>query len=162
MMPWASPEFWVAVGFVILVAAIFKPIARAAGSMLDARAERIKATLDEAARLREEAQHLLAEYQRKQRGAAQEAEDILTRAREEAARQAAEAQANLEATLTRRETLAREKIAQAEAEALRALRHAAADIAIEATRRLIAEHLADDRAGALIDDTIADLPGKLN
>ena len=161
-MPWTSPEFWVAIGFVILVAGIYRPVARSIGGMLDARAEQIKATLDEATRLREEAQHLLAEYQRKQRDALTETERMFARAREEASRHAAEAQANLEVALKRREELAREKIAQAEAEALREVRDTAVEVAIAATRKLIADRLDDKRANALIDDTIADLPQKLN
>ena len=115
-----SPEFWVLVGFVILVVAIAKPIGRVFGTMLDARSNQIKQTLDEAARLREEAQHLLVEHQKKQRNAAQEAEQMLAKAKEESQRFIAEATANLEVALQRREELAREKIARAEAEIHRA------------------------------------------
>src|SRR3546814_4712644 len=97
---------------------------------LDARAERIRAELDEAQRLREEAQKALAEYKRKQRDAAKEAEDLLANAKHEAEllrRQAAE---DLKETLARREKAAIENIAQAETQALQEVRAQAVDIAI--------------------------------
>ena len=87
----STPEFWVAVGFVILVAAIARPVWRGLTGALDARSERIQRTLDEARTLHEEAQHLLAEYQRKQRDAAGEAERMIERARIEAERLRVEA-----------------------------------------------------------------------
>ncbi len=157
-----SAEFWVAVGTVIFVAGIYRPVARAMGSALDARAAKIKATLDEAAKLCEDAQHLLAEYQRRQRDAVKETEEMLDRAREEAERLAAEAAAGLEAAIKRREQLARDKIAGAEAEALRQVRETAVDVAIAATRRLITERLDESRAGALIDSAVSELPRSLH
>ena len=157
-----SPEFWVAVGFVILMAAIAKPIGKAFAAMLDARSERIRATLDEATQLREEAQHLLVEHQRKQRNAVQETEDMLSKAKEESERLAAEAAANLEITLRRREEMAHEKIARAEAEALQQVREIAVDVAVAAARKLIAEKLDDGRRSALVDAAISELPDKLH
>ena len=158
----SSPEFWVAVGFLILVAGIARPAWRGITAALDARGERIKASLDEARTLHEDAQHLLAEYQRKQRDAAQEAERIIAQAREEAQRLRAEATEALERTLERRQALAHEKIAQAEADALREVRNAAVDIAIAATAKVIGERLGEDRAAALIDESVEDLPRHLN
>ncbi len=157
-----SPEFWVAVGFVILMAAIAKPVGKAFAAMLDARSERIRATLDEATQLREEAQHLLVEHQRKQRNAVQETEDMLSKAKEESERLAAEAAANLEITLRRREEMAHEKIARAEAEALQQVREIAVDVAVAAARKLIAEKLDDDRRSTLVDAAISELPDKLH
>jgi F-type H+-transporting ATPase subunit b len=157
-----SPEFWVAVGFVILVVAIAKPVGRAFGSMLDARSGRIKETLDEATRLREEAQHLLAEHQRKQRDAVRETEEMLARAKEEAERLAAEAVDNLEVALKRREEMAHDKIARAEAEALQQVRETAVDVAVAATRKLIADKLDQGRRDALVDEAISELPDKLH
>ncbi len=157
-----SPEFWVAVGFIILMAAIAKPMGRAFASMLDARSNRIKETLDEAARLREEAQHLLAEHQRKQRDAVRETEEMLAKAREEATRLTAEAAANLEIVLARREEMAHQKIARAEAEALQQVREIAVDVAVEAARKLIADGLDDGRGGGLVDAAISELPEKLH
>ena len=157
-----SPEFWVAVGFVILVVAIAKPVGRAFGSMLDARSGRIKETLDEATRLREEAQHLLAEHQRKQRDAVRETEEMLARAKEEAERLAAEAVDNLEVALKRREEMAHDKIARAEAEALQQVRETAVDVAVAATRQLNADKLDQGRRDALVDEAISELPDKLH
>ncbi len=157
-----SPEFWVAVGFVILMVAIAKPIGKAFAAMLDARSERIRATLDEATQLREDAQHLLVEHQRKQRNAVQETEAMLAKAKEESERLAAEATANLEITLRRREEMAHEKIARAEAEALQQVREIAVDVAVAAARKLIAEKLDDGRRSALVDAAISELPDKLH
>ena len=158
----STPEFWVAVGFVILVAGVARPVWRGATQGLDARSEQIQKTLDEARTLHEEAQHLLAEYQRKQRDAAREAEQMIEQARGEAERLRAEAVENLERTIERRKALAQEKIAQAEADAVRAVRDAAVDIAIAATARVIGERLGEDRAAVLIDDAVQDLPRHLN
>ena len=157
-----TPEFWVAVGFVILVGGIARPVARAMGSGLDARSAQIKASLDEARMLREEAQNLLAEYQRRQRDAAREAELMIEQARTEAERLSAEASTALERVLERRETLAREKIAQAEAAAVREVLNIAVDVAIAATGQVIAKQLGPDRAGALVDEAVAELPKQLN
>ncbi len=157
-----SPEFWVAVGFIFFVAAIAKPTGRAFASMLDARSDRIRETLDEAARLREEAQRLLAEYQRRQRDVVRETEEMLAKAKEEAERFAAEASANLEIVLARREEMARQKIARAEAEALQQVREIAVDVAVAAARELIADGLDDRRRGALVDAAISELPEKLH
>ena len=158
----ATAEFWVAVGFVILVAAIARPVWRGLAGALDARGERIQQTLDEARTLHEDAQHLLAEYQRKQRDAAREAEQMIDQARIAAERIREEATETLERTLERRKALAQEKIAQAQADALREVRNAAVDIAIAATARVIGERLGPDRAEALVDEAVRDLPRHLN
>ena len=157
-----SPEFWVAVAFVIFVAAVAKPAGRAMTTALDGRAARIKASLDEARSLREEAQHLLAEYQRKQRDAAREAEQMIEQARAEARHIAAEATGNLDRAIERREAGARDKIAQAEADAVREVRNVAIDVAIAATGRVIAAQLGPDRAQALIEAAVAELPQQLH
>lgn len=157
-----SPEFWVAVGFVVLVIAVAKPMSKACTSMLDARSTRIKQTLDEAAQLREEAQHLLAEHQRMQRNAVRETEEMLAKAKEESERFAAEAAANLEIALRRREEMAHEKIALAEAEALQQVHKIAVDVAVAAAHKLIAEKLDDDSRSTLVDAAISELPDKLH
>ncbi len=159
---YAAAEFWVMVAFVILVVFAFKPLFRIAVTALDARAETIKHQIDEAARLRKEAQGLLATYQRKQRDAVKETGEILDQARDEAARQAARAEEALEASLKRRERTALERIAQAESRTLDAVRGLAIDIAIDATRRALAETVTDKKAHALVTDAIKELPKKLN
>jgi len=159
---WAAPEFWVAVAFVILIALSGRAVVRLVTTGLDARAEAIRTRVDEAEKLREEAQELLASYQRKQRDAVEESDRMLERAREEAAKLGAQAARSLEQSVKRREQLAMERIAQAEAEAVREIRDAAADVAIEATRRVLAEKLSERKADALVDDAIKTLPGKLH
>lgn len=156
-----SPTFWVAVSFLILVGLIAKPAGKAVIKALDDRTERIRATLDDATKLREEAQHLLADYQRKQRDAAKEIDDLIASAQAEAKNLAAEAAVKMEETLRRREQLARDKIAQAEAEALQQVRDTAIDLAIAATRRLMTERLDEQAAARLVDDAIAEIPARL-
>ncbi len=156
-----SPTFWVAVSFLILVGLIAKPAGKAIIKALDDRTERVRATLDDATKLREEAQHLLADYQRKQRDAAKEIDDLIASAQAEAKNLAAEAAVKMEETLRRREQLARDKIAQAEAEALQQVRDTAIDLAIAATRRLMTERLDEQAAARLVDDAIAEIPARL-
>jgi F-type H+-transporting ATPase subunit b len=157
-----TPEFWVAIGFFVLLGLAAKPGIKAAVATLDARARRIRKALDEATGLREEAQHLLADYQRKQRDAAKEVDSVVAQARSEAERAAKEGAERLETLLKRREQLALDRIAQAEAEAVQEVRNVTVDVAIAATRRLIAERM-DPAAGArLVDRAIGELPGKLH
>ena len=157
-----EPEFWVAVAFVILVGLAGKKIVDAVGRMLDERGAKIRAELEEAERLRAEAEKLLADYQRKQREALRDAEAILGAAREEAARLRKEAEASLEAHLKRRERAAVEQIAQAEAHAVAAVRNRAIELAIGAAKLALAESLDAVRAGALIDQSLADLEKRLH
>lgn len=157
-----SPEFWVAVAFVIFVAAIFRPIRRQLFSALDARGERIRATIEEAHSLREEAQRLLAESKRKHRDALKEAEEILDHAKAEADRLGEHAQQELEASLRRREQIALDKIAQAEAQAVQEVRNQAIDVALEATAKLIEGKLDKARSDALVAQAIRDLSEKLH
>lgn len=157
-----DPTFWVAMGFLILailaVAFVRKPIL----GMLDARVDSIRASLDEAASLREEAQQLLAEYQRKQRDAVKETEAMLARAKEEAERISRDGAETLEAALKRREELAIDKIAQAESDAVREVQRISVEVAVDATRVLITDKLDGAQADAIIDEAISDLSGKLH
>jgi F-type H+-transporting ATPase subunit b len=158
-----EPEFWVAVAFVLFIGVIIyvgghKKIIEA----LDRRSARIKAELDEARRLREEAQKLLAEYQRKQREAEQEAEAIVADARAEAERVAAEARSKMEEFVARRTRLAETKIGQAEAQALADVRAAAADAAVAAAETILRETAKGKVADDLIAQGIADVKAKLN
>lgn len=157
-----NPETWVAVSFVFFLVALFKPIKKMLTGTLDRRTETIKSELDEAQRLREEAQHTLAEYQRKQRDALKEAEAILAEAREEAGRIEKAAVERTDDLLRRREQQALDMIAAAEAQALADVRGRAADVAIEATRTLLTNAVAGDGGDALVDQAIEELPSKLN
>lgn len=155
-------NFWVAVSFAIFVALAYKPAMRQIGGALDGRSERIRQQIEDAQKLREDAQALLATYKRKQRDALQEAEEIVAHAREESKRQQRQAEADLETLLKRREAQALEKIAQAEAKALQEVREKAVDVAIAATRLLLDEKLDAKASNALIDDAIGELPNKLH
>ena len=157
-----KPETWVLVAFIIFIAAVYRPASKAITGKLDGRTEAIKSELDEAQRLREEAQHTLAEYQRKQRDALAEAEGIIAEAREEARRIEANVQARTEDTLKRREQQALDMIAAAEARAVADVRALAADIAIDATQRILTETVEGQKGDELVDDAIREVPGKLN
>ena len=153
---------WVAVSFVLFVAAIARPLGRIVIAALDNRADAIKTELDEAQRLREEAQHTLAEYQRKQRDALNEAEGIIAEAHEEAKRMQRTTQERTEQTLARREQQALDMIAAAEARALADVRALTADVAIEATRRILTEVVEGQKGDDLINSAIQEVPAKLN
>ncbi|MYH37892.1 MAG: F0F1 ATP synthase subunit B, partial [Rhodospirillaceae bacterium] len=108
------------------------------------------------------AQGLLADYQRKQRDALQEAEAMLRAAEEEAARLRARAEEDLAASLKRREQQALDRIAQAEAAAQAEVRNTAIDLAVSATRKLLEDRLDEKKAAGLVDRAIDELPGKLH
>lgn len=159
---WLDPKFWVAVSFVLFLLLAWKPLITKIIAALDARAARIRAEIAEAAKLREEAEAMLREARAKREAAAAEAERILAHAREEARLVSAEMAAELAASTKRRERMAMERIAAAEAEAAAAVRAVAADVAVAATRRLIAEGLSGEGHAALIDKAITDLPQRLH
>ncbi len=159
---WVTPEFWVAVAFVLLIGLVGGKIARTISAGLDTRAEGIRARVEEAAKLRDEAQELLASYQRQQSEAAGETDRLVEKAKAEAERLTEKAAKDLERSLKRREQLAMDRIAHAEASAVKEVRSVAVDVALEATRRILAENLPADKAEALINDSIKDLPGKLH
>ncbi len=159
---YTEAAFWVGVAFFLVVALAFKPVLKAMGAGLDARAAKIKSRIDEALKLREEAQEMLALYQRKQRDAMKEAEEIIAHAKAEAERLAKQSAADLEEQLKRRETQALERIAQAEAQALREVQNLAVDVAIDAARDVLAQSVTPVQAGVLLDSAIAELPQKLH
>ena len=128
---------------------------------LDERAVRIRAELDEAKKLREEAEQLLAQYQQKEREAAAEAEAIVANARDEAERIAAQSARDLDQALARRQRLAEERITQAEQKALDEIRAVAVDVAIGAAREVIRLQIDEERGAALLDAAIAALPQRL-
>lgn len=157
-----TPEFWVALAFVIFMGALWKKISSAFTGMLDARTEKIRQELDEAQRLREEAQALLASYQRRQAEAEKEAQAIVAHAKEEADRIAKHAADSLEASIKRREAHAVERIAQAEASAMAEVRNLTVDLAIAASRKLLTENVTAAQQDALVADAVAQLPKHLN
>ena len=157
-----APEIWLVLALLALIVIAIRPAKRAILGALDGRAGRIREELEEAQRLREEAQAALANFQRRQRDAMGEAEEIIAHARAEAERLREHAAADLEATLERREALAMERIAQAEAAATSEVRAIAVDVAIAAARDAIAANLDSKKADALVDQAIKDLPSKLH
>ena len=157
-----AAEFWALIAFLIFVVAVFKPARRALTGALDQRIDGIRQQVEEAKHLREEAQATLANYQRQQRQAAEEANSIIEQAREDAERHREVAEAKLKAVLLTQETQALEKISQAEAAALRAVREAAVDLAITATSDLLAKRLDGPEGNALVDTAIRELNQKLN
>jgi F-type H+-transporting ATPase subunit b len=157
-----DPEFWVLLAVVIFLIVVWKPARRAVVGALDARAERIRQELEAARNLRDEAQQALAAYQRQQQEGAAEAQAIITHAKDEAERIAAQSLRDLEEALRRRQQLAQERIAQEEAKALAEIRAIAVEVAISASRQVIAASLDERRGAALIDDAIAALPCQLH
>ena len=129
---------------------------------LDHRSERIKAELDDARRLKEEAAKLLAEYEARRASAEREAEDIIANARAEAERIAGEAKAKMEDFVARRTKTAESKIALAEAQALADVRAAAADAAVAAASTILSQSVKGPVADSLLAKGIAEVRQKLN
>lgn len=158
----SSPEFWVAVAFVIFAGLMVwkgtKPILKA----LDARADRIRHQVEEARSLRAEAERALGEANRRTREATREAEAILAQARGEAERMKVQAAEALEASLKRREQNAVDKIAQAEARAVDEVRGRAVEIAVAATARLLREQMDGTRGDRLVEEAIEEVGRKLH
>ena len=158
-----DPSFWVAVCVLLFFALLFwKGAHKAIGKALDDRADKIKDELEEARRLREEAQSLLASYQRKQKEAEEQAEGIVKQARHDAEVMAEQARIDLKERLERRAAMAEAKIANAEAQALAEVKAKAADIALEAAESLLKGQLSATDHTKLITDGIAQMGKSLN
>jgi F-type H+-transporting ATPase subunit b len=155
-------HFWVYVAFVMVVGILFKPVFKAATVALDARANSIKTRIDEAQKLCDDAQEALALYKRKQRDALKDFEEIVNSAKAEAEALAAQGAKDLAAALARREQQALDRIAQAEAQALREVQSVAVDVAIEAARSVLSKSLTGDAAAKLVDGAIKELPAKFH
>jgi F-type H+-transporting ATPase subunit b len=144
-------EFWVAVSFFIFIGVlVYLDIHKKVASALDARALRISKELEEARRLREEAEKLLADYRRKLGDVVTEVDNIIALAAKQAETLAAETRQSLKEHVDRRIKLAEERIARAEMEAVRELRNDAVDVAIASAQNLIAAKLTPDRAQKLV------------
>jgi F-type H+-transporting ATPase subunit b len=159
----AEPEFWVAVAFFILMGVFaYLGVHRTVLTTLDHRADRIKAELDDARRLKEEAAKVLEQYKARRASAEREAEEIVTGAKAEAERIASEAKAKMEDFIARRTKTAENKIAQAEAQALADVRAAAADAAIAAASTILSQSVKGEVADDLLAKGIQDVRTKLN
>jgi len=156
-------EFWVGVAFFVFVAFLgYVGAHRMILASLDQRRDKIKSELDEARRLREEAEKLLAEYRRRQQDAESEAQTIIRNAQAEAERVAEEAHARLEELIARRTAIAQTKIAQAEAQALADVRATAADAAVAAAEKVLRQTAKGKVADDLIAKGIEDVKAKLH
>ena len=159
----AQPETWVAIAFILLMVLFaYLGIHKTVLTALDHRSERIKAELDDARRLKEEAAKLLGEYQARRASAEREAEEIIANARAEAERIATEAKAKMEDFVARRTKTAESKIALAEAQALADVRAAAANAAVEAASTILSQSVKGSVADDLLAKGIAEVRAKLN
>ncbi|HEY4265027.1 MAG TPA: ATP F0F1 synthase subunit B [Micropepsaceae bacterium] len=158
-----DPEFWVGIGTLVFLALLlWKRVPGLVISSLDARAAAIAKELEEARRLRSDAEAFLAEYKKKHAAADEEASSIVAEAKAEALRFAAESRSAIKAQIERRGRQAEEKIAQAEAQAVSELRALAADAAIAAAEKLIAARLDDNQSAQLVKWSLGEIPSKLN
>jgi F-type H+-transporting ATPase subunit b len=158
-----EPETWVAIAFIILMIVFgYLGIHKTVLKALDHRGERIKAELDDARRLKDEAAKLLGEYKARRASAEREAEEIITNARAEAERIAAEAKAKMEDFVTRRTKTAEGKIALAESQAVADVRAAAANAAVAAASTILSQSVKGPVADDLLAKGIAEVRAKLN
>jgi F-type H+-transporting ATPase subunit b len=158
-----APEGWVAIGFLLFLGLLaYLGAHRRIVTSLDDRQARIRAELDEATRLRREAEALLADFERKGHEAEREAEAIIASARTEAERHAAEAKLRMEDFVARRTKMAETKIAQAEAQALADVRAAAADAAVAAAAKILGTAAKGQVAEDLLARGIEDVRKRFN
>jgi F-type H+-transporting ATPase subunit b len=158
-----STEFVVLLAFILFIAVlVYFKVPGLVGGLLDNRAETIRAELEEAKALREEAQSILASYERKQKDVAEQAEHIVAHAKKEAAAAAEVAKAEIKASIARRLAAAQDQIKSAEAAAVKEVRDTAVTVAVGAAQDLIAASMSATDANRLIDAAIADVEGKLH
>lgn len=160
---WRTAEFWVAVSFLVFMGALIKlGVPGMITKALDDRADAIRNELDQARRLREEAQALLAEYQQKCRQADDEAKAIIDQAHIEAEAMKVQSAKSLQEMLERRSRLAEEKISRAEAQAIGEVRAAAVEAATAAAEKVLRARVPGKVGTSLVDGAIRDLDGRLN
>lgn len=158
-----EPETWVAVAFVLFVALlVYLKVPAMLAKMLDERADKISKELAEAKKLREEAQALLAEYQKKRAEAEMDAANIVAQAKIEAESYSVETRKKLAETIERRTKQAAQKIAQAEAAAIKEVRTTATEAAIAAASKLVGEAVQGAKGTKLIDESITAVKSRLN
>ncbi len=158
-----NTDFIVLLGFIAFIAVlVYFKVPGLVGGMLDKRADGIKAELDEARSLREEAQTILASYERKQKEVASQAEAIVEHAKKEAAEAAEAAKTDLKATIARRLAAAEDQIKSAEMAAVNEVRNTAITVAVGAAQDLIAKKMTAADGNKLIEDAIKDVEAKLH
>ena len=158
-----NTDFIVTLAFLLFVGIlVYFKVPSIIGGLLDKRAETIRAELDEARKLREEAQELRASFERKKAEVKDQAERIVAKARADAELAAQQARADLETSIVRRLKAAEDQIASAEASAVRAVRDQAIAVAISASRELIAKKMEAEDAAKLIESSIATVDARLH
>ncbi|MDP5305670.1 F0F1 ATP synthase subunit B [Paracoccus spongiarum] len=158
-----NTDFIVLIAFLVFVGVlVYFRVPQLIGTMLDKRAQGIRSDLDEARRLREEAQEIYASYERRQREVSGQADQIVANARREAEAQAAKAQEDLKASIARRLKAAEDQIASAENDAVRAIRDRAVQTAVAAASELLARQVSAGERSAGIDAAIEDVARRLN
>lgn len=157
----ANPEFWAGVGLVLFLAIVWWKARGLIAGMIDGKAAAIQQNLDEAARLRAEAEALLADIRAQREEAERQAAELLEAAQADAARLAVEAKARLDEQIARRAALAERKIASAEAQAAAEVKAAAAELAAQAAERILVGRLSGAKTDPLVDDAIKGLAGRL-
>jgi len=159
----ANPELWVAIGLVIFFAILaFAGVPKLVAGTLDAQAAKIQGELDEAQRLRAEAEALLAQIRAEKAAADIQAREMLAAAEADARIMETEAKAKLEETLARRQALAERRIASAEAQAAADVKSAAADVAAHAAETILAARIAGQKTDPLLDAAIGQIGNRLN
>lgn len=157
----SNPEFWVGVGLLLFFGIVWWKARAMIAGMLDAKATTIQTDLDEAARLRAEAEAMLADIRAQRVEAERHAAEMLSAAEADAVRLAAEAEVKLEEQIARRAALAERKIASAEAEAAAEVKAVAADLAARAAEQIFAARLASAKTDASVDDAIKGMAARL-
>lgn len=159
----SNTDFIVLLAFIVFIGVlVYFKVPGILMGMLDKRAKDIRSELDEARALREEAQTLLASYERKQREVQEQADRIVAQARESAKESAEQAKADLERSIERRVQAAQDQIASAEASAVKQVRDEAARVAVAAAGDVIRNRMSDAKADSLIDDAIRTVKTKLH
>ena len=159
----ANTDFVVLIAFLLFIGLlVYLKVPNIVGGLLDKRAEGVQAELDEARSLREEAQSILADYERKQREVEAQSKQIVENAKAEAEAAAKQAKADLKLSIKRRLQAAEDQIASAEAAAVKEVRDNAVNVAVAAAQDVIAKQLSTKQAGDLINDAIGQVESKLH
>lgn len=155
-------NFWVLLAVLIFIGLVYKKASAVITGALDKRADTVRQQLAEAQALREEAQSMLDDYQRQQQAAEQTAKDIVAKAEEDAKRLYEQTLADAETAIERQKAQAELRIAQMEASAVSEIRAIAAEVAVNAARQIIVKSIEDGKGDVLLQQSIDDLPSRLN
>lgn len=159
----SNTNFVVLISFLLFIGVlVYLKVPGLLGGLLDKRAEGIRSELDEARKLREEAQTLLASYERKHAEVQGQADRIVATAREEAASAATQAKEDLKLSIERRLAAAQDQIASAQAAAVKEVRDQAISVAVATAREVVAKQMTAAQAGSLIDAAITEVEAKLH